>query len=406
MSNLVLAHLIVRSGGPTETYPLKAGTNCIGRLAENDVCLPDPAGIISRRHCSIDIEYGTVKIRDLGSANGTKIEGRANSLSKLIPVELHDGQEIELGSGLKPGSKESLKMVIKFSEELKLNPIQASAARFGAEDTPGKPEDTPDSTGASTAASENTPTSPQQHRRKLESRKTVVLSADQVAAAIVESDKEEVKKEEKEHVETVDEEKLKLIAEIQSLQRELKVEPSSNEILMRKVKPTLLDQLKTLQIMQESIRSRELSKLAAAERRRSRDLDPSTTVTELTEALGKIDELEEKVKTSELQKLNFKRTAEEYSEVIEHWEKRYNDLARIKEDKIEALEAEIRTSRDLIDNTTAQLRSSEAKLSRALEEAQTLEQANEQLLKEKAALEKKFRNLKSLAAELTALAEN
>lgn len=63
----MLAHLEVISGAPEEKYSLKAGVNSVGRLAENDVCIPDASGLLSRRHCSIDIEHGKVKIRDLGS---------------------------------------------------------------------------------------------------------------------------------------------------------------------------------------------------------------------------------------------------------------------------------------------------------------------------------------------------
>ena len=45
----------------------------IGRHSENDLCIPDPA--LSRDHVRIESEGDSFKIRDLGSSNGTEING-------------------------------------------------------------------------------------------------------------------------------------------------------------------------------------------------------------------------------------------------------------------------------------------------------------------------------------------
>lgn len=66
----------------------------IGRASANAVCLPDPS--VSCRHCSLEREPdGSVKIRDLGSCNGTFVEG--------LPVRervLRGGEEIRVGCSI------------------------------------------------------------------------------------------------------------------------------------------------------------------------------------------------------------------------------------------------------------------------------------------------------------------
>jgi pSer/pThr/pTyr-binding forkhead associated (FHA) protein len=52
-----------------DTYTLHEGSNTVGRRAENDVAIPDPA--VSGRHAVITIENGIARIADSGSTNGT-----------------------------------------------------------------------------------------------------------------------------------------------------------------------------------------------------------------------------------------------------------------------------------------------------------------------------------------------
>jgi predicted component of type VI protein secretion system len=88
----VEALLIVRSG-------LDAGRECplpatlvIGRSPEADMVLTDPT--ISRRHVELRMEGTTVVVEDLGSSNGTYVNGGAIE----IPTRLGFGDVIRIGS--------------------------------------------------------------------------------------------------------------------------------------------------------------------------------------------------------------------------------------------------------------------------------------------------------------------
>ncbi|HUU02615.1 MAG TPA: FHA domain-containing protein [Myxococcota bacterium] len=63
----------------------------IGRGADNDLVFPDIA--CSRRHALLERKSGTFVVHDLGSGNGTMVNGR-----KIQKAELHDGDEIHVGS--------------------------------------------------------------------------------------------------------------------------------------------------------------------------------------------------------------------------------------------------------------------------------------------------------------------
>lgn len=62
----------------------------IGRGADNDLVLPDPA--VSRRHASLQREAGDFILRDLHSRNGTRLNGQ---LVQAVPLRQDD--EIALG---------------------------------------------------------------------------------------------------------------------------------------------------------------------------------------------------------------------------------------------------------------------------------------------------------------------
>jgi pSer/pThr/pTyr-binding forkhead associated (FHA) protein len=47
----------------------------VGRSHNCTVRLPDTADQVSRRHCSIEVEAPSVRVRDLGSLNGTFVNG-------------------------------------------------------------------------------------------------------------------------------------------------------------------------------------------------------------------------------------------------------------------------------------------------------------------------------------------
>ena len=60
----------------------------IGRAPDNDVVIPKTSSAVSGRHCEIVVQNGAVYLRDLGSTNGTFINGRrlvAGQLVQLLP---------------------------------------------------------------------------------------------------------------------------------------------------------------------------------------------------------------------------------------------------------------------------------------------------------------------------------
>jgi len=62
----------------------------IGRHSECDIRIDIPQ--ISRRHCCLAMAYDRVLIRDLGSRNGLRVNGRL-----IDEAQLHPGDEIAIG---------------------------------------------------------------------------------------------------------------------------------------------------------------------------------------------------------------------------------------------------------------------------------------------------------------------
>jgi adenylate cyclase len=71
----VRPRLIARPGTLDEkNYDLKPGANSIGRTAENSVVIPDRS--LSREHARIEVGPSGVVLEDLGSKNGTFVDGK------------------------------------------------------------------------------------------------------------------------------------------------------------------------------------------------------------------------------------------------------------------------------------------------------------------------------------------
>ena len=73
---------------------LRQGENLIGRLPEASLCIHSLQ--VSRRHARITVDNGTAYLEDLGSKNGTQLNGR----SVLEREQLRDGDRIFLGEGI------------------------------------------------------------------------------------------------------------------------------------------------------------------------------------------------------------------------------------------------------------------------------------------------------------------
>ena len=86
------AQLVPRFGVSTsQAYTLTQRITTIGREKINDIALPDSE--ISRRHARITEEAGVYTLEDLGSTNGTFVNG--DRLQGII--RLHDGMTIDFG---------------------------------------------------------------------------------------------------------------------------------------------------------------------------------------------------------------------------------------------------------------------------------------------------------------------
>ncbi len=86
-----MTRLIVRSSGSAaQILELNPGVNRLGRGTGNDHVLDD--ALVSQWHCEILLEGGFILVRDLGSTNGTFIEGRPIKEATLYP-----GQVLRIG---------------------------------------------------------------------------------------------------------------------------------------------------------------------------------------------------------------------------------------------------------------------------------------------------------------------
>jgi DNA-binding winged helix-turn-helix (wHTH) protein len=83
------AAALLRSG--SREFLLREGENLIGRSAECLVRIASPR--VSRRHARVVVTAGAATIEDLGSKNGTFVEGKRIT----EPTRLHDGAQVGLG---------------------------------------------------------------------------------------------------------------------------------------------------------------------------------------------------------------------------------------------------------------------------------------------------------------------
>ncbi len=86
-----LAHIVVLAGRQLgEAFKVEQ-TSVLGRGSEADIRINDDE--ISRRHARVDLRADGVWIEDLGSRNGTFVNG-----DRIVNAELHDGDKIQLGA--------------------------------------------------------------------------------------------------------------------------------------------------------------------------------------------------------------------------------------------------------------------------------------------------------------------
>ena len=83
-----------RTGARETTLELREGTPAvIGRSSQADLEVSDPE--VSRRHARLDLVRGVVYLADLGSSNGTFLNGKALSDES---IEVRPGDDVDVGN--------------------------------------------------------------------------------------------------------------------------------------------------------------------------------------------------------------------------------------------------------------------------------------------------------------------
>jgi pSer/pThr/pTyr-binding forkhead associated (FHA) protein len=91
-ANAPAAQLAVRApGGPVVRYPVRGGTLRLGRSLDNDIVLGDER--VSRHHGQIALRLGMLVYTDLGSTNGSFLNGGA-----VTEIALGPGDVLQVGS--------------------------------------------------------------------------------------------------------------------------------------------------------------------------------------------------------------------------------------------------------------------------------------------------------------------
>ena len=83
--------VLLNPNGPEQEFELAKSSVSLGRGTTNDITLNDVR--VSRSHCRLDFTSGGVTLVDLGSSNGTRLNGNRIERATLVP-----GDTISLGS--------------------------------------------------------------------------------------------------------------------------------------------------------------------------------------------------------------------------------------------------------------------------------------------------------------------
>ena len=83
--------VMFRSGSPPRTFALSKESTVLGRREDCDLRIP--IADVSRKHCRIVISGSTATVEDMGSSNGTFVNGQ----------KIHGSMELEPGDSLQIG---------------------------------------------------------------------------------------------------------------------------------------------------------------------------------------------------------------------------------------------------------------------------------------------------------------
>ncbi len=81
---------VVRADGGRTWHRLTALPLTVGRASDNDLILDDP--MVSRHHCQLKLQHGAYSFADLGSRNGSEVNGQP-----VTEIALGPGDVIRIG---------------------------------------------------------------------------------------------------------------------------------------------------------------------------------------------------------------------------------------------------------------------------------------------------------------------
>ena len=106
----MLLYLSAMVGDQPRSWPLDTDKMLIGRSSRCGIHLPD--GTVSKEHAEITRRGEEVYICDLGSRNGTRVNGQ----EAREPVLLHSGDRVEIGQAVLRVSREDTSTPVRFSD--------------------------------------------------------------------------------------------------------------------------------------------------------------------------------------------------------------------------------------------------------------------------------------------------
>lgn len=83
--------VLLKKDGTTKVFPVQSKAAILGRSPECDLCIP--LQVVSRRHCQLSQEQEALKLRDLGSSNGTFLNGQ----QILDDAQVKAGDKFQVG---------------------------------------------------------------------------------------------------------------------------------------------------------------------------------------------------------------------------------------------------------------------------------------------------------------------
>lgn len=132
-----MAKLVVLSEGFTgRSYELKVDKTTIGRVDDNTFPIAEPS--VSSHHCEVLLRGTEVLVKDLGSTNGTYINGQRITESVLKPSQILRLGQVELRLESETAASASKKVVdqtMVVPQGVKLNDLEQGPRTSGFDTT-------------------------------------------------------------------------------------------------------------------------------------------------------------------------------------------------------------------------------------------------------------------------------